>query len=1294
MDPNRNRSAVAYDALGMVVGTALKGNPEQILGDSLAGFEPDLADSTILDHLANPFADPHSILARATTRLVYDLFAYHRTKAKAAPQPAVIYTMVRETHDTDLEAGLKTKIQHSFSYSDGFGRDIQKKIQAEPGPVPKRDGAGEIILGPAGLPEMTSGDTDPRWVGSGWTIFNNKGKPVRQYEPFFTDTHGLDFDVRIGVSPVLFYDPAQRVIATLRPNKTWEKVVFDPWRQESWDVNDTVLVADPGTDPDVGAYFRRLSQAEYLPTWFAQRQGGALSSEEQASAAKAAVHAGTPLVAHVDSLARTFMTVTHNKFKYSDAAPVDPPIEEFHRTRLLFDIKGNQREVIDANDRLAIRYDYDMLGSRIHQASMEAGERWILNDVLGNPLYAWDGRGHRFRTVSDQLRRPAASFLSQGDGAELLVGRSEYGEARANPEMNNLRGKLVRIFDQAGIITSENYDFKGNLLRSTRQLALEYKATLDWSAPVPLKAEVFVDTSRFDALNRPIERVTPDGSVIHNAFNEANLLERVDANLRGDALASAFVTGVEYDAMGQRTSVEYGNGVRRIYELDQLTHRLAHTRTLRGGVQLQDLSYSYDPAGNITSIRDDGQQTIYFNGQVVEAHNDYIYDSLYRLIDAKGREHIGQLGRPEFTWDDHFRVRLPHPNDGQAMRRYTEQYRYDAVGNFLHLIHLAMNGNWSRSYAYDAPSLLEPDKAGNRLSSTSSGSTSPVSEFYSHDVHGNMNTMPHLALMQWDFRDQLQRTARQVVSHGSPETTYHVYDASGERVRKVTERQNGTRKKERTYLDGFEVYREFDGAGSGVALERETLHLSDDHQRIVLVETRTQGSDGSPVQLQRFQLGSHLGSASLELDEQGQVISFEEYTPYGSTSYQAVDSQTEAPKRYRYTGTERDEETGLNYHGARYYVPWLGRWLSADPIGLNGGINLFSYARGDPIGHSDTNGFEPDKGSYESRLNAVKSVVARSDRNFDRRITGKELFDAIQCSTVPFADFQEFGLMAAGGYRLDPLAASILSPPPPRFPSSEELQRRQEQNENLLRAGSDGINYTRRERREAGEKWLNRHRDPKRLLATVEFGAATLAPQYYFPAKSIYHSATGDPEQASLALAQGLLARFWGGSSTPKPSPQGGGAARALGGPAHESVNRWVPQSIRGGGRLWVSRGPVTGSGIKRLIARAGRSGRQTTILSGTHGDTYGRIGPSAEFDPRNLLTVGESTGGEFLIDDISVLAGRGHAPGVRVMDVTRMSERELDIALSGGGDIYAAWCHSALSCAIGRAFNRINARP
>jgi RHS repeat-associated protein len=169
------------------------------------------------------------------------------------------------------------------------------------------------------------------------------------------------------------------------------------------------------------------------------------------------------------------------------------------------------------------------------------------------------------------------------------------------------------------------------------------------------------------------------------------------------------------------------------------------------------------------------------------------------------------------------------------------------------------------------------------------------------------------------------------------------------------------RMNERMYLGGFEVYREYSGSSDSVMLERETLHIMDDQQRIALVETKTvtNPDDESPTQLIRFQFGNHLGSASLELDDKGGVISYEEYYPYGSTAYHAVDKGIKAAgKRYRYTGMERDDETGLSYHSARYYVPWLGRWVSCDPIGIEAGINFYCYCSDNPVVKSDQSGME------------------------------------------------------------------------------------------------------------------------------------------------------------------------------------------------------------------------------------------------------------------------------------------------------------------------------------------------
>jgi RHS repeat-associated protein len=148
-------------------------------------------------------------------------------------------------------------------------------------------------------------------------------------------------------------------------------------------------------------------------------------------------------------------------------------------------------------------------------------------------------------------------------------------------------------------------------------------------------------------------------------------------------------------------------------------------------------------------------------------------------------------------------------------------------------------------------------------------------------------------------------------------------------------------------------------AAATASFERQTAHVMDDRQRIALIETRVLdvlGADPAPAQLIRYQHGNHLGSVVLEVDEGARIVSYEEFHPYGSTAYCAVRSRTETPKRYRYSSKERDEETGFSYHGARYYAPWLGRWIAPDPVGIGAGINVYAYVGGRPTALSDPGG--------------------------------------------------------------------------------------------------------------------------------------------------------------------------------------------------------------------------------------------------------------------------------------------------------------------------------------------------
>jgi RHS repeat-associated protein len=190
--------------------------------------------------------------------------------------------------------------------------------------------------------------------------------------------------------------------------------------------------------------------------------------------------------------------------------------------------------------------------------------------------------------------------------------------------------------------------------------------------------------------------------------------------------------------------------------------------------------------------------------------------------------------------------------------------------------------------------------------------------------------------------------------------------------------QGGLRQKERIYLGAFEIYREYGGDGQTMTLERDSLHVTDDKSRIALVETMT--IDGTakvevPLAIQRYQLGNRIGSASVELTETGGLISYEEYHSYGTTAFQAGRSAAEVSlKRYRYTGMERDDETGLEYHTARYYAPWLGRWSSADPVGIKDNINLYQYVSGNPVLLADPQGLS----GWDRFFGGLKAVGGHS----------------------------------------------------------------------------------------------------------------------------------------------------------------------------------------------------------------------------------------------------------------------------------------------------------------------------
>jgi RHS repeat-associated protein len=921
-DSNNNRTGVRFNELGMVTHTFVMGKETEQKGDPIDENSTELSandqPSAILEYVFQ-YYDTNGLHPSYVKTTVYEKHYY--TEPAPAATGGILGWLSRLFGGGGSTPSIETdrKPQVSYSYSDGSGHEVLKKIQAEPGMAPERDNNGQLVHDTYG--NLQYKDTSPglRWVGNGRTIFNNKGNAVKQYEPFFDSGFAYNDEkelLELGFTPVIYYDSIGRVIRTDKPNGTFSKVTFDAWMQQSYDENDTV------TDS----------------AWYAQRINGAKGEAEQQAAQKAAVHYNTPATTYLDSLGRPFLSVAHNKTQRSN----ETVLEEFYYTRSELDIEGNALNITDSRGNVVMNWKYNMLGNICYQQSMDAGDRWMLADVMGKPLRLWNSRQQIFNYTYDELHRPLSRIVNTGAG-NITFEQYEYGENTSDALTYNLKGKLVKHYDTAGMVSIAAYDFKGNVLASARQLLQDYKNIPDWNANPQLLSEIFSSETLYDALNRPVKMITPDNSIFTPLYNEANLLNSIDVNIKGAATATNFISNINYDAKGQREEIYYGNNTKTTYTYEPETYRLTRLLTTGNGNSiLQDQNYTYDPTGNITRQFDNAQKTIFYGGQQVEAQSDYYYDAIYRLIEANGREHTGQIGwnAQDNYNDDWCRLTL-QPNSPMQMRNYSQKYFYDSAGNITRLQHIAGAGSFTRLYTYNP--------ANNQLIKTTAGSQTFT---YTYNGHGSMLTMPQLQQIDWNIREEMQH-----VNLGGGGDAYYVYDSSGQRIRKVIER-GGNKTEERIYIGPFEIYRE--RTGNTITLERETLHVMDDKNRVAMIDTRTKGNDGTPKQLMRYQYSNHLGSACLELDDMAAIISYEEYHPYGTTAYQATDASRQVPKkRYRYTDMERDEESGLNYHSARYYVPWLGRWLSADPIGIKGGMNLYEYCSGKVMVMTDTNGKDP-----------------------------------------------------------------------------------------------------------------------------------------------------------------------------------------------------------------------------------------------------------------------------------------------------------------------------------------------
>jgi RHS repeat-associated protein len=934
-DPNGNVTTYRFTPIGALAGIAKKGKPGKNEGDRV----------------------------RESTQFIYNIDAFMKSKGK---QPVNVCTIRYTHHDSEnlpteeLQDSIKT-----VEFSDGFGRMVQSRH------LSSRVIFGSKVFGDSGFSSDQSspvgnavGQTleekdNPVVVVSGWQVYDNKGNIIAKYEPFFSVgwEYGLPKESELGQKIVMYYDPRGKLLRTVNPDGSEQHVIIGkpvdisnpekgfvptPWEIHTYDANDNAGRTHP------------TQSSSYRTHW------------------------DTPSTIEIDVLGRKIKSIERNGIES----------EDWNETTFDYDIRGDLLSVRNRQGLVLFTYVYDLAPTphAIRTQNMDSGIHITITNAAGNTIEQRDSKGslvlHGYDVLNRRIKLWARDLsIEPVSLREFLI----YGDDKENSNLNhdqaassNLLGKLYKHYDEAGLVAyipneqqanSTPYDFKGNVLEKVRYVvkdenlvrlfdsfSSEWSAQafcVDWSSQKNTTEEAnepeLLDTFpyrvsfQYDAVNRATRIVYPQDvegfrKAITFIYNGSGLLE----NVRLDGIS--YVDHISYNAKGQRIIVIYGNGLMTRYAYEPHTFHLSRIRTEHyekynehsyrpKGDPLQDFGYEYDLAGNLLVIHD---RT---NGCGLPSDKDkldriFSYDPLYRLVSATGRE--CKMPIHNGMWSDE--PRCGNYNDTIP---YQEYYSYDYHARITGISHQADVGSFRKEFTYRNNS--------NRLAYVKRGEANYE---YEYDANGNLVRETRSRHFEWDHNDRLRAFYTQVGSSEPSIYVHYRYNSAGMRVQKFVRKQGGKHLEVSIYVDGlFEHHRLIHGKQTGK--EYDIIHITDDEKRIALVRIGIPFTDNEVRPSIQYQIGDHLDNTNIIADDKGERIDIEEFSPYGETTFGSF-----SKKRYRFGGKEREEETGMYYHGARYYLPWLALWSACDPAGSYQGPNMYAYAGNNPLRFTDPDGMQ------------------------------------------------------------------------------------------------------------------------------------------------------------------------------------------------------------------------------------------------------------------------------------------------------------------------------------------------
>ncbi|WP_147376740.1 DUF6861 domain-containing protein [Noviherbaspirillum saxi] len=692
-----------------------------------------------------------------------------------------------------------------------------------------------------------------------------------------------------------------------------------------------------------------------------------------------------------------------------------------HTTRFDYDDEGRLIALRDALGHVT-RYRHDQLGRLTAIVAPDGREEQLDYDALGRLIAHVDGAGQRTVYARDVDGKP----LTRTDALGQVL-QYRYDAAR----------RLVQLVNENGAVHAFAYDAADRLVQEIR-------------------VDARVTRYRYDASGLPVAReelgtlpnlaplATAQSAAIETTYRRdggGRLIEKIVSHLTGAAQAEQLRSVYAYDKLGRLVQARNQHAHVQL-QYDAIGQLVAETTTAEG--RATTLTHAYDALGNrLQTTLPDGrvmQQLYYGSGHLHqisldgEVVTDLERDALHRVI---GRTQGAMASR--FQYDPAGRLTAQQASkgeDGLLSRHYgydragnlatledrrsgLTRYQYDAIGRLLQ----ATQPTLAEVFAFDpAHNLLDAQHAtGSAGRIVNNRVTVHEDKRFAYDTHGNLIDKKigrHMQMtLRWNAEHQLvEANVTRPAQEDQPavQTVRYGYDPFGRRLFKRD--AFGTT---RFLWDGNRLLCETRGS-------HMRTHVYEPESFVPLAQVQNSApqvgqATGSRRQAQRIRHlhVDHLGTPRELTADDGKLVWAATYRAWGNTLAVTLEPEPDASSTpgadtfaevqpIRFQGQYCDSETGLHYNRFRYYDPDIGRFISQDPIGLQGGYNLYQYAPNpiawiDPLGLTacSCKGISPSivladierKSRSQIRANAnAKGLTphpTKSDKWLDP-VTGKE----------------------------------------------------------------------------------------------------------------------------------------------------------------------------------------------------------------------------------------------------------------------------------------------------------------